>query len=134
MFFKKKIPAVVILSIIVITGIAAARLPGLKYKNLRILPEDISEQKLDSIMKSYCTALKVECNFCHVPFPGFPDSLDYASDKEPMKENARDMMRMTIYINKTYFNLANDQRPEYLLNTVQCMTCHRGEAYPLEED
>ena len=91
--------------------------------------EDISEQKLDSIMESYNKALGIGCKFCHAPVANFPDSLDYASDSLPMKENAREMMRMNIYINKTYFYYPKTERPEYL-NTVSCMTCHRGEEYP----
>jgi hypothetical protein len=133
MFLKKQKSAVLILGVLVIAGVAATRLPGPRHTNLQILPADISNEKLDSIMQSYCTALGVKCGFCHVPVTGFPDSLDYVSDKEPMKENARDMMRMTIYINKTYFYFNKNQPPEYL-NTIKCMTCHQGESYPLEEE
>ncbi|MEI9944274.1 MAG: photosynthetic reaction center cytochrome c subunit family protein [Chitinophagaceae bacterium] len=48
-----------------------------------------------------------------------------------MKEDARDMMRMTIGINKDYFYYNKNIIPEYL-NVVNCMTCHRGEPYPDE--
>jgi hypothetical protein len=60
---------------------------------------------------------------------GIADTLDYAADGEPMKEDARKMMRMTIDINKTNFWFNKNERPEYL-HTVTCKTCHRGEAYP----
>jgi hypothetical protein len=62
---------------------------------------------------------------------GLCDSLDYASDKHEMKENARKMMRMTIEINKTNFYFDTTQRPEYL-KVVHCKTCHRGEPYPVD--
>ncbi len=113
----------------VVLGAAfSTRQPG-KHKNLQILPQDISDQKLDSIMESYNVALGVNCKFCHVPYKNFPDSLDFASDAEPMKEEARKMMRLTIYINKTWFYYDSSKRPEYL-NVVHCNTCHRGEAFP----
>lgn len=116
---------------LVTAGVAAVSFPKPKHKNLKILPQDISEAMLDSIMESYTKALGVSCKFCHVPLKKFPDSLDFASDDEPMKENARKMMRMTIHLNKTYFNFDTATRPEYL-KLVNCKTCHRGEPYPVD--
>lgn len=118
-----------LLTCLVMLGVAAIDPPDTAHKNLQILPKDISEQRLDSIMHSYNVALGVNCKFCHVPFKDMPDSLDYASDAGPMKEDARKMLRMNIYINKTYFYFDKSERPEYL-NTVTCNTCHRGEAFP----
>lgn len=126
---KKKFSAIGMLTALVIAGVAATTLPQSRHKNLQVLPKDISEEKLDSIMQTYNTALGVKCDFCHVPVKNLNDSLDYASDSEPMKENARNMMRMNIYINKTYFYFDKNERPEYL-HTVTCKTCHRGEAFP----
>jgi hypothetical protein len=126
---NKKITA---FSGIVIFMIAGVSLVAPKERNLKILPKDISDQKLDSIMQSYNVALGVKCNFCHVPMKNLPDSLDYASDADPMKEEGRKMMRMTIDINKTNFYFDKKQRPEYL-HTVTCKTCHRGEAFPPED-
>ena len=127
---NRKILAFLILSAFVAIGVAAVKAP--KERNLKILPKDISDAKLDSIMESYNIALGVKCNFCHVPVKNFPDSLDYASDTEPMKEEARKMMRMTIHINKTNFYFDKNERPEYL-HTVTCKTCHRGEPFPPED-
>ncbi|GAB2823616.1 c-type cytochrome [Ferruginibacter profundus] len=106
-------------------------LPYQERENLKVLPKDISDTKLDSIMQSYTVALGVECSFCHVPAKNtaVKDSLDYASDADPMKDNARAMMRMVIDINKTYFNFDKDTRPEYL-NMIHCKTCHNGEPIP----
>lgn len=126
----KQLITVGILTLLVVSGISAISFEG-KHKNLQILPQEINPEKLDSIMESYSKALGVTCKFCHVPFKNLPDSLDYASDAEPMKENARNMMRMTIHLNKTYFNFDTTIRPEYL-KTVTCKTCHRGEAFPEE--
>ena len=57
MIFKKKIVTVLCLTLLVIAGMAAVDKPKAKHKNLKILPQDISEQKLDSIMESYSKAL-----------------------------------------------------------------------------
>ena len=105
MIVQKKFITVTILTGLVIAGIAAVSIPGPNHKNLKILPGDISEQKLDSIMEAYSKALGVNCGFCHTAVQGFSDSLDYASDTNEMKENARKMMRMTIEINKTHFEI-----------------------------
>ena len=117
------------------TAIKEPRKSG--FKNLKVLPQDISEQKLDSIMHSYNIALNVDCKFCHAApkannlFPfNKADSIDFASDAEPMKESARDMIRMNVYINKTYFYFDKNEKPEYL-HTITCITCHKGEPYPI---
>jgi Photosynthetic reaction centre cytochrome C subunit len=106
-------------------------LPDSQQRNLKVLPKDISDAKLDSIMKSYTVALGVQCGFCHVAakHTAVKDSLDYTSDADPMKENARGMMRMVIDINKTYFYFDKETQPEYL-NVVHCKTCHNGEPIP----
>jgi ribosomal protein L31 len=49
-----------------------------------------------------------------------------------MKENARRMMRMTIDINKTYFNFDSTKRSEFM-NVITCNTCHRGNPFPAHE-
>ena len=132
MLHKKKIIVFAALSVFVLLGIAAVKPPFQKERNLKVLPKDISDAKLDSIMQTYNIALGVKCNFCHVPVKDIKDSLDYASDAEPMKENARDMMRMVIDINKNNFYFDKNERPEYL-HVVSCKTCHRGEHFPPED-
>ena len=120
-----------ILSSLVILGVAATTRPDARYKNLQILPKDISEHDMDSIMNSYTRALGMGCGFCHNPVAGFEDSLDFVTDKNEMKENARKMMRMTIEINTKNFYYDKKKSPVYL-NTVHCYTCHKGEAYPAQ--
>jgi Photosynthetic reaction centre cytochrome C subunit len=132
MLNKNKILTLGVLSLFVFLGVAAVHAPTQKLRNLKVLPQDISDAKLDSIMQTYNKALGVSCNFCHVK-PKFNlgnnDSLDYFSDAEPMKNNAREMMEMTIHINKTYFYTDKKTEPVYL-NTINCKTCHRGEPFP----
>jgi hypothetical protein len=128
---RNKAKVITGLTFFVLLALAATHAPFQKERNLKVLPKDISDQKLDSIMESYNVALGVNCNFCHVKVKDYPDSLDYASDKEPMKEEARKMMRMVIDINRKNFWYNKNERPEYL-KTVTCRHCHRGEAFPPE--
>jgi hypothetical protein len=127
---SKQVITIFALLALVIAGTAAVKAPKGKHKNLKILPQDISDEKLDSIMLSYNKALAVNCSFCHTPYKNFPDSLDFANDDNPMKTEARKMMEMTISLNKTYFYFDKNERPEYL-KVVNCMMCHRGEPYPV---
>lgn len=128
----KKMITLSVLTALVVLGVAAVKMPSGPYRNLQVLPKDISDQKLDSIMDSYNKALGVGCGFCHSPAKSNPDNLDFALDDNPMKENARKMMRMTIEINKTNFYYDKTERPEYL-KVVTCKTCHRGDPFPEQE-
>jgi Photosynthetic reaction centre cytochrome C subunit len=137
MVAKKQFITLAVISILVISGIAATRMPVNKARNLKVLPADISDNMLDSIMNAYNKSLGVGCDFCHSnakpsPFLGAKtDGLDYASDDKHMKEEARKMMRLTIQLNKDYFYYDSLQRPEYL-KVVTCYTCHRGDPFPAD--
>lgn len=129
MAHTRKLKILLPLGLIVITGIAAIK-PAAVYKerNLQVLPRDISDHALDSIMDTYKYALGVKCNFCHARNAS-NDKLDFASDAKPEKEIARNMMRMTMDINKKYFNFNNLQDND-MIEAVSCKTCHRGEPHP----
>lgn len=125
---SKKLTVSFSLVLLIAMGVAASAPGKQKIRNLKVLPQDISDAKLDSIMQTYNIALGVKCEFCHIKGK-FSTELDYALDGEPMKEEARKMMRMTININKTNFWYDTTKQVEYL-STVHCNTCHRGEAFP----
>lgn len=91
------------------------------FKNLKVLPKNISHDDLVAIMKNYCTALGVKCGFCHAK--GQDDKFDWASDAKEEKGIARKMQKMTNAINKKYFG-GNT-------GTVACMTCHNGHENPV---
>lgn len=134
-------PKIITLSALLVFAVivtASTITSNARYKNLQILPKDITEIKMDSIMNAYTKALKVSCDFCHIKekkalFSIAPETgdLDYALDN-PMKEEARKMMRLTMDINTKYFYFDSTIRPEYL-NVVGCNTCHRGNPYPVYE-
>lgn len=94
-----------------------------QWKNLQVLPQDISEEGLGHVMDGFKYALGVKCSFCHVV--GDDGKMDWASDENHHKEIARDMMRMTMDINVNYFKVQNPQDFE-----VDCFTCHNGSKHP----
>jgi hypothetical protein len=126
---KQKLFIIVILTGIVSISVAAIHIQARKNRNLKIFPENISEVKLDSFMHVYTRALNVECNFCHRASLLNPAEMDFASDAEPMKNNARDMMRMVIDINKRYFNY-DSTKNAIDLNVISCKNCHQGHVLP----
>ncbi|MBB1149162.1 MULTISPECIES: c-type cytochrome [unclassified Myroides] len=94
------------------------------WKNLTVLPQDISKEDLEKVMKGYNAALGVKCSYCHAPAED-KEGLDFASDAKKEKEFARHMIVMTRQINAEHFNWKNDPNPENI-NVVTCTMCHRG--------
>ena len=100
------------------------------FKNLKVLPKDISEKALDSIMGEFSISLGVRCNFCHARKADTTQrGLDFASDKKDEKNIARNMYKMTAYLNANYFNWNNSTHPD-TIHYVVCYTCHRGTHEP----
>lgn len=99
-------------------------------RNLKVLPKDISDETLDSLMETYNKGLGVTCDFCHTQKINNGDTLiDFSSDDNSAKDVARKMIRLTMDINKNYFNYDSTIHPAYL-TVVSCNTCHKGDAYP----
>ena len=99
----------------------------LHFRNLQVLPQNISRDELTMTMRRFNQALGVECNYCHVFRPaadGMPQP-DFPSDEKREKDVARVMIRMTQRINEGYMSKIPDAHVE-----VTCWTCHRGEAQP----
>jgi hypothetical protein len=98
--------------------------------NLQVIPQDIGAERLRFIMQNFTRSLGVRCSFCHV---GQGDFLnwDFASDANPHKEVARDMMRMTRELNQeTLAGIEGLHEVEEGAFRVTCWTCHRGNATP----
>ena len=99
------------------------------FTNLKILSNDISSKTLQEIMvDEFQDGLGVGCNFCHANEKGSLH-LDYASDEKPEKEIARSMMRMTMDINKKYFEVEHPLIGDSLM-TISCISCHNGTPHP----
>jgi hypothetical protein len=101
------------------------------YKNLKVLPKNITKPQMDSVMKSFTVALGVKCNFCHVKVEG-SDAWDFPSDANKHKLVARDMFKMTGKINKKYFDFTGGGN-ELATAVVSCYTCHNGRKEPLNK-
>jgi len=99
-----------------------------RYKNLKVLPKNITKQQMDSVMKNFTVALGVKCNFCHVRNEA-EKSWNFAADSNKHKNIARQMMRMTATINKKYFDVKNSKALTADLE-VTCYTCHNGKTHP----
>ena len=99
------------------------------FKNLKVLPQDISKDSLHHLMEGYNAALGVKCGFCHAPKANGERGLDFPSDDKKEKGFARHMITMTQNINKNDFNFINSSRPD-TINIVTCGTCHRGNKEP----
>src|SRR6476661_7954843 len=74
-----------------------------KYKNLKVLPKNITKEQMDSVMHHFTASLGVKCNFCHMRNED-TKTFDFASDENKHKLVARSMMRMTTKINRKYFD------------------------------
>jgi len=135
MVIKRKIIVTGALLAVVIISVAAIE-PGHKkneFKNLKVLPKNISSKNLQKIMvDEFQDGLGVGCSFCHAQEKGSLH-LDYSSDEKPEKEIARSMMRMTMNINKKYFGVKHPVIGDDVL-TISCSSCHHGTAHPDKSD
>ncbi len=131
---SKKITVLSGLTGFVLLGILAAK-PFQQekpvYKNLKVLSKNISDDDMDYVMETFSVNLGTNCLFCH---PGKQNGteykFDYVTDELRNKRIARDMLRMTMKLNKKYFNI----RLTGLMNTrgrVWCKTCHQGNPVPI---
>ena len=121
---KNKVVAIVGIAAFVFFGIAASKPAGTKERNLKVLPKDISNTDLDSVMEGYSKALNVDCDFCHAENRTKND-IDFASDDKPEKEITRMMMKLTAAINKDYFDYTIVYKAGEIM-AVSCYTCHDG--------
>jgi len=129
---NKKILVISGLVVFVIIGIAASRPPEEKFKNLKVLPKDISEQTIDKVMDEFSKALGVECNFCHLQIDS--TNWDMASDQKPEKSVARKMIKMSNKINKDFFKAKTKYGEENAVLEIHCVTCHHGQPHPEMEE
>jgi hypothetical protein len=112
-----------------VAAIKPGNVPVPEFKNLKVLPKNISSKELSKIMvDEFQDDLGVSCNFCHAENKD-SHRPDYASDEKPEKQIARYMMRMTIGINKKYFKLRHPMIGDSTL-AITCATCHNGSPHP----
>lgn len=100
-----------------------------KPKNLQVLPKDWPGSRLSAPMRGFTSALGVRCSHCHVGEEGQPlSTYDFASDDNPNKGRAREMLRMLGHINEDLQKIepSGDKRVN-----MWCHTCHRGRPRPM---
>ena len=128
MQFSLKFKLLVILTGVVAISATVFHTGEGEFKNLQVLPKNISQKDLHEIMADdFEDGLGVACNFCHAEDKD-AHRVDYASDAKPEKQIARYMMRMTLNINKDYFQKKNPVMGDSLI--INCTTCHRGQPHP----
>jgi Photosynthetic reaction centre cytochrome C subunit len=107
-----------------------------EFKNLQVLPKDLTRDQLTTIMRSFSQALGVRCNECHVVTATEPrQQFDFASDAKPEKLAARVMIQTTMDLNNRWIPrvkaAAKVQEPAQAPGMdVSCWTCHRGKKQP----
>jgi len=83
------------------------------YSNIRAL-KGFPASQISGAMDFMSAALGVNCAYCH--------SSSYAKDDKVAKQVARNMIKMTLDLNKTSFGGSLE---------VTCYTCHRGQIAPV---
>lgn len=104
-----------------------------QFKNLQVLPQDITRDQLLTTMKGFTRALGVRCNHCHVVTATEPkEAFDFPSDTKATKRAAREMIKTANALNKDLLPrvvAALGETPHEEL-FVTCWTCHRGNKEP----
>ena len=103
-------------------------------RNIQVLPKDWPGKRLQPVMIGFTRALGVRCSYCHKGEEGKPlSTYDFASDENPNKDRAREMLRMLGDINDHLNKIqpSGDKRVN-----MWCHTCHHGRPRPmtLEEE
>jgi len=132
MQLNRKLMVISLMAALVISAVAFTNPPveDNGFKNLKILPKDISHEKLGKIMHEFNDALGVHCDFCHAPSKDPTEKHpDFASDEKEEKTRAREMMKLTVKINKKFFGAKNVAIGDSALS-VSCFTCHHGKPHP----
>ena len=126
----KKLKVLFVLSVFIFIGIAAVKQPvNEQFKNLQVLPKNITADSLDKIMDGFTAGLGVNCDYCHV-YNKAIYKMEFEKDDKSEKEIARHMMLMTMDINKKYFQF-NETVTAEQVQAVTCITCHRREPRPV---
>jgi hypothetical protein len=99
---------------------------NLQFKNLKVLSPTLTRDELIGTMRTYARSLGTRCEHCHVQtIVDGKEQNDFPSDAKPEKNVARQMIRMTLALNRDYVSKVNEHG-----QSVTCATCHRGHTVP----
>ena len=117
MVLKKNIK-IAIYSFLLFSSVLAAD----SFKNVQILDIE-SRAEMKKYMKSISKDLGVKCSHCH--------DMDDKSIDTPQKDVAREMIKLTNYLN----SLLNNQFIDSTSNKtfITCWTCHYGKLEPMSK-
>jgi len=125
-WIRRSLAAVLLCTVALSVG-AQPQEPG--FKNLKVLPKDVSHDELLATMRMFTRALGVRCAYCHVDTNGDVKPEDFQKDDKPTKRIAREMLRMVKDINENYIGYLETQDKTQPAS-VKCFTCHHGVAKP----
>ena len=124
---KKSFLVITAFMVMIVLSLAFTKPDEPRYKNLKILPKNITKPQLDSVMDNFTASLGVKCNFCHVRTADKKE-WNYPADDNKHKLIARKMLTMTAKINKKYFDVTGKGLGASQM--VTCYTCHNGKPEP----
>lgn len=116
---------------ILLTGISVPACADIfdSPQNLDVLPTDISPAALRDTMRSFATDTGSRCYTCHVGEDEHDlRTYDFSLDDKEKKQKAREMVLMVKTINERLDDIFQNSPDERL--TVNCATCHHGQARP----
>jgi hypothetical protein len=126
---RKTLATLAISSVITLVALTSMAPEKEGFKNLKVLPKNISHDQLGKVMHEWSGSLGVHCDFCHVRDEATKKT-DFASDAKPEKEMAREMFKMMNKINQKYFEAKKDSLGMVMTSGINCYTCHRGDSHP----
>jgi len=130
----KKLVVFTGISLLTVLGILSAKPPEnekSRWKNVRIISKNTSEDEMEQIMESFNRQLGVVCIYCHaLNQKDDPHKSNFESDEKPAKNKARKMLSMTLFLNRKYFGTDINNRLAGM-KKIWCSTCHRGLLKPV---
>ena len=102
----------------------APAVPNKVYTPTVTVLTGLTVPQFEQEMQHFVQATGVTCNGCHMPKGNF------ASDENPRKVKAREMIGMTKALNKQFFPDHKPAEGESTLGRVSCYTCHQGDLKP----
>ena len=113
--------------VLTVAGAASAQSPAeinkVESPTVTVLT-GLSVRQFEQEMQGFVEALGVSCGGCHLPKGNF------ASDENPRKVKARQMLEMTKTLNAQFFPDHRAAEGASTLGRVTCYTCHQGDLKP----
>ena len=120
-------PSLALSLIVLLNAAGAAQAPEkpnmVESPTVKVLT-GLTVPQFEQEMQHFVQAIGVSCGGCHAGRGNF------ASDENPRKIKARQMIEMTKALNKQFFAAYVAAEGESTLGRVTCFTCHQGEAKP----